>query len=178
MAISFVCEHCDRHIEVDDEAAGQFADCPYCRRVVPVPKGGPSLAANRAVAFNHSATTATTRETVTTSVQPHFGKVALASIVIAQLCFFVAMFLQFSDFQEMSAADGVEITQIDRGITYHLLFFGAFGGGSTAVFAGIMSLTRKEKPRWPAITALCMATLFVCGFTLLTTISMMFAGFR
>jgi len=177
MAISFACEHCDRHIEVDDEAAGQFADCPYCRRVVPVPRNSQSQAVSDAVALDNASRPAAAHNSVSPPIQPHFGKLALASVVIAQVCFFVAMYLQFGDFRELSASDGVEITQIDRGITYQLLFFGAFGGGSTAVFAGIVSLSRKETPRWPAVTALCLVAMFVCGFTLLMTLSMMFAGF-
>jgi len=175
MAISFACEHCDRHIEVDDEAAGQFADCPYCRRVVPVPRNGQAPALRETVALNDARTA--THESLSPPIQPHFGKLALASVVIAQLCFFVAMYMQFGDFRELSTSEGVEITQIDRGITYPLLFFGAFGGGSTAVFAGIVSLSRKETPRWPAVTALCLVAMFVCGFTMLMTLSMMFAGF-
>jgi hypothetical protein len=38
MAVQFPCPSCSQPIEVDDEYAGGSAACPYCRRVVNVPR--------------------------------------------------------------------------------------------------------------------------------------------
>lgn len=168
MALSFTCDHCNRPLEVDDEAAGQFADCPHCRRVVPVPRQSQSPPHYNAVAMNPARPPieSTGPRTIASGPPaPHFGMAALASVVIAQLCICMLFFVGLSDAQEIQATDGVEIVAIERGLLWPLLYYGAVGGCTTAVFTAIVSLSRKEKPRWMAITALSLITLFVCGFT-------------
>ncbi len=178
MSIQFYCPSCRRPIEVDDEAANQMVLCPYCN------------ATNRAPASSnfelHSATAvpgapaaipaqppAIEYAPKTTSCRPaRFGWVALAFAIASIICTFVYITSVIPvlqppgpnvDFEAMHK-EILKLHQDRPWLTVVDLIMMVSPFASLAL--GIVGLAMREKPRWPAIAALCLSgacTLAFCA---------------
>ncbi|HPF40415.1 MAG TPA: hypothetical protein P5081_15730 [Phycisphaerae bacterium] len=196
MAIQFHCENCRQPIEVDDEAANQQAACPYCQSVVTVPAesslGGasgpvlaqPTTSLQTALPLPHrqGAPASLRRETATNEAagpaSATFGFMAFATIIVSVVVFIGVYFVLFASVLSKVSPDG-QINQqewIDatQGVLQEKpwlgigLIFSQFLG-LTSIGLATASLFRRERPRWPAITVICV----VGGFFLLVLFSVL-----
>ncbi|MCA9254368.1 MAG: hypothetical protein KDA33_01970 [Phycisphaerales bacterium] len=196
MAIQFHCENCRQPIEVDDEAANQQAACPYCQSVVSVPgessldrASGPLLAQPAAslqtalpLPHRQGAPASIRREAAADNAaapaSATFGFMAFATIIVSVVVFIGAYFLLFASVLSNVSPDG-KINQqewIDamQGVLQEKPWLGI--GLNFSVFLGLTSiglamasLFRRERPRWPAITVICI----IGGFFLLIMFSVL-----
>lgn len=200
MAIQFSCENCGQPIEVDDEAANQRAQCPYCRGVVQVPSISDVSISASVVPAQPTATLQTAlpvphRQGAPTSVhgaqQPAekadrpatLGYMALSTMVISFCLFLVVMVTimpvlmplmpqQPGAMPDMNKMQSVidDLVQNKPWVGIASVFFQILG--ITGIGLGVASLVRSERPRWPAVTVLAV----VVGFIAMTICSGMVFG--
>lgn len=178
MPIQFCCESCNQPIEVDDDGAGQWVACPFCSQTrrapttsdvslrvdVPVatPQGGFE---QDAAGGGHVPAPEAGRRRCT------LGWIALACLGVGVLSTCVQMPLVFSaqktvgahgDFQEIQKA------VLNEQMAHLWAIAAGFVGTLTPMAAltlAIVSLVRRESPRWPAVATLVVSAgmvLLVC----------------
>lgn len=188
MAIQFGCENCRQPIEVDDEAAGRQAQCPYCRAIVQVPAFSDATISGIASPTRQQATLQTAlpvphRQGAPRTIGPDrsrpdgphsatLGFMALSTVIIAGVLFIVFAVTMFLATSEVINPAG-PIPKMDRVIEVQteiveskpwlgivLLFVRLLG--FTSVGLAIASFMRRERPRWPAMAVMAVFGAMLC----------------
>ncbi len=174
MPIQFRCESCSQAIEVDDDGAGQWVACPFCSQTslapassdpniqfdVPVapPQGGPGP---EVVGFDAAPfVAAEPRRCV-------LGWIALACLGACFLCMCVLMSIVLPAMANLGPnPDPVAIQKavMAKQMESPLAIVAGFLSSLTPIAGlalAIVSLVRRESPRWPAIVAISLSAVMV-----------------
>lgn len=187
MAIQFHCTQCGEAIEVDDHLAGQMVTCPYCRKAVtatvmasvPPPVSVPAAAAVDAGPSTSPPSVSETLEyaAVFTPLPKKAvtGWISLVLMVLGIFCM-IQMFIVSRQLtqgmpkpkteQEMIEMQKSVIAKIEKKPALFIMAGGTCFLPVTSLILSIVSLVRRERPRWPGLFPLILlgvCMLLMCG---------------
>jgi DNA-directed RNA polymerase subunit RPC12/RpoP len=171
MAIQFLCSACGQPIEVDDDMANLTVTCPYCRKVVLTPaqsnlSARPDLPASAPIP---GAVAGATPQLLPAALTPPprrsvLGWIALGCSAVSILCIVYAALVGYSlvrDIapQDMQKAETQKIVQERLQSRRDVQIAGLLGPcilPIAGLACAVIALVIGARPRWPAITAICL----------------------
>ncbi len=170
MSIQFRCESCSQPIEVDDDGAGQWVACPFCGQTsrapmtsdagiqVDVPVAAPQVGLGQG-----GFATAPMPTPAVETRRCVLGWIALACLGVCMLSLCVLMSVVVPVVADLGAnADPATIQKavVEKQLASLWATLAGFLCSLTpaaGLTLAIISLARRESPRWPAITALAIS---------------------
>jgi hypothetical protein len=176
MAIQFLCSACGQPIEVDDNMANLTVTCPYCRKVVLTPtqsnlSARPDVTPPGAVPGTPPDTATPFSSVPPVPTQPP-GRGVLGYLALVLMVIAVVSGVLFS-ISWASVTQGIDpnmkpeelnklLVERMQQMPRHQLagFYGSclctLVTPIVALVLAIIALVKRSRPRWPAITALCV----------------------
>ncbi|HVP10130.1 MAG TPA: hypothetical protein VMV94_02970 [Phycisphaerae bacterium] len=169
MAIQFLCSACGQPIEVDDDMANLPVTCPYCRKVVMTPEKSnlsarPDVVAAGAVPGEATPPTPTPAMLTPPPRRSVLGWIALACVILCIVSAAYSVLSLYSIFQgvdlkQMKQDEIQKMSQERMQGRLDVQIAGIFGFCAfplVGLTCAIVALVIGAKPRWPAITAICL----------------------
>ncbi|MFH1417007.1 MAG: hypothetical protein ABII12_01790 [Planctomycetota bacterium] len=175
MVIQFRCTHCGQPIEVDDDMAGKAVTCPYCSKVATTPaETDMSVRADAPPAGMPEAGGSLPYALSPPPKPSILPWLALGCVVLSVL------FVIYAAIAGKSVTEGLNMqpkTQDEAEVLGKTIeervsakpslrvasILGVCAMPVLGVILAIVALVKRSRPRWPAITALCLLGLAIVG---------------
>ncbi len=184
MVIQFRCTSCGQPIEVDDDMAGKAVTCPYCSKTATTPAETDMTVSPDAPPAGLPGTEGSMPYAVLPATKPsRLPWLALGCVVLSVLFIVYAAIVgktlteglntqpktpeEVEVFkkaieQRMNARPGLLIASILGSCAFPVL----------GVILAIVALVKRSRPRWPAITALCLLGVGIVGGCIMIVMGM------
>lgn len=171
MPIQYRCQACGQPIEVDDEAAEQLVCCPFCNKIGPAPaQSDPTIETSEiaelpeAPAAQPGASASELPAPIVSTGGNRLGWVALACVGVAVLSYAILMIVLASVALRNGPTTNMAQMQEEMQHKFEatpwmnvLSLLGGWMAPMAGFVCAIVSLARRGRPRWPAVTALCFS---------------------
>lgn len=176
MPIRFRCTACNQPVEVDDEAAGQSATCPYCRGLTPVPQfstfttaqAGPPVASPAPLPGEplqpvHRVTIAAGEPSARYAA---LSWIALASAALGLLSYVGSVIVLAPIMSQVSTTASANemvnelLPRLQANPALLVVSILSYLFMATAFFTGVAGAVLKARPLWPSVVALSATGLF------------------